>query len=426
MNKIKETKKKPNQDLVEHAIMEMIVDKDFDGYLLTRFDVRVIHDLPGEIQTAALVYSNGRFFIRVVEEFFEGLKNPERVAVLKHEVAHFINKHQSRRNGKDPKIWNIAADMAINQSINGLPDSCVTLPPNWTSNESAEYYYNELMKKATKQSSGGKKKGQNQGQNGNTRSQNGSGQSNKNDGNGGTQMPDQFDEVMDAPLNGAADSESMADDIIRQTVKERLNAGESVEKMRGLHAGTLNDYIDELTKPPMIDWKHALARFASSLADVETRRSLKRPDRRDLAPWGKKREYLPSLVICVDTSGSVSDEMLAKFFSQIHLLRNMLNEVEVVIADAEVHEHFTYKSGMEKKLKSAGYGRGGTDFDPAVKYINKHLTHCDGAIYLTDGYCPVPNTKCRIPIIWVVTDNENYEGKPKIMAKDENSKRRRW
>jgi predicted metal-dependent peptidase len=398
---------KCDQDLIEHPIMEMISDKDFDGYLLTRFDVKVVASLPGDMQTAALIYQDGRFFIRVAEQFMQELKPEERVAVLKHEIAHFVNKHYCRRNGRNFKVWNIAADCAINQNLQHLPSACVTLEKGWPAQEAAEIYYDLYMQMAAKQEKN--KKG-----------------SQKGDANNDSgPLPGQFDEVMDAPMNGAADAESMADDIIRETIKERLNAGESAERMRGLHAGMLSGYIDDLTKPPMINWKQALARFAASLADAETRRTLKRPDRRELSPFGKKREYLPSLVVVVDTSGSVSDEMLAMFFSQIHLLRNMLNEVEVVIADAQVHESFTYKSGMENSLKNAAVGRGGTDFDPAVKYINTNLSHCDGAVYLTDGWCPVPSTKCRIPMIWIVTENEGYEGRPKIHAADENSKHKR-
>jgi len=407
-----------DQDLVEHSIMEMIADKDFDGYLLTRFDVKVIPELPGKMQTAALIFQNGRFFIRVSETFFKGLEPKERVAVLKHEIAHFVNKHFSRRNGKHAEIWNIACDIAINQTLVNLPSKCATLPKEWPVQDAAEVYYDMLVQTQNKQCSkcGGT---------GNTQNSNQNKPCPQCQGSGNNQMPGQFDEIIDSPTCETSDAESMADDIIRETIKERINAGESIERLRGLHAGALEEFIDDLTKPPMIDWKHALTRFAASLADAETRRSLKRPDRRELAPWGKKREYLPSLVVCVDTSGSVSDEMLAKFFSQIHLLRNMLSEVEVVIADAAVHEHFTYKTGLENKLRSAAIGRGGTDFEPAVKYINKNLSHCDGAIYLTDGWCSVPTTKCKIPIIWVVTENETYEGRPKIQAPDDNSNRRK-
>jgi len=409
--------RKCDQTPVEHAIMELIADKDFDGYLLTRFDTRIVETLPTEVQTAALMYQNGRFFIRIGEEFFKKLSEKERVAVLKHEVAHFVQKHMSRRNGRDPRLANISMDMAINQFIPNLPDDCVTLPKGegWDANEAFEVYYDKLEKEVKKQQNGGSKQKSNKSSN----------QKSKSSGQGPISIPDLFDEVVDAPAEAGAESESMADEIIRETIKERLDAGADLTNMRGLHAGALEDYIEELTAPPMIDWKHALSRFAASLADVQNRMTLKRPDRRQLSPFGRRKEYLPSLVICVDTSGSVSNELLQKFFSQIALLSRQLSEIEVVIADADVQDHFTYRKGMERKLMHSGYGRGGTDFDPAVKYINQNLTHCDGAVYLTDGYCPVPETKCKIPMIWIVTDSEDFAGKPKIMCPDESKRKRR-
>jgi len=124
------TQVKCDQTPLAHSIMELISDLDFDGYLLTHFDctiVKQIEGLPKEIQTAALMYSNGRYFFKVCEEFFKELSNEERVAVMKHEVAHFIMKHITRRNGRDPMVFNVAADMAINQNITGLPKDCVKL-----------------------------------------------------------------------------------------------------------------------------------------------------------------------------------------------------------------------------------------------------------------------------------------------------------
>ncbi len=392
---------KCNQDPLEHATMELISDMDFDGYLLTQFDVRIVKIIPGtDIQTAALVYSGGRFFIRLVEDFYsKTLTDDERVAVLKHEISHFVNKHFSRRNGRDPMVFNIAGDMAINQTIAHMPEGGITLPKGWKSNEPLEYYHDKLMKKIKETDTGG--------------------------AIGKLKLPGQFDSVMDAPDGEDVEAEGMADEVIRETVKAQLDAGISADKLRGLHAGALEQYIEELAKPPMIDWKHALTRFAATLADQISRLTLKRPDRRQLAPWGKKREYLPKLIVCVDTSGSVSDEMLALFFSQINLLSRRLDEIAVIIADARVQEHFKYRRGMEEKLRSMGIGRGGTDFEPAVVYINQNLRDYDGAVYLTDGWCPEPSSRCKVPMIWVVTENNDFPGRPKIMAKDEHSKGRR-
>ena len=420
-------KKVVDQSNLEHAIMDLISAKDFDGYLITRFDSKIVETLPTQTQTACLMYVNGRFFIRIAEKFFTDLTSKERVAVLKHEVAHFVNKHFARRNGRDPYIWNIANDCAINQGVENLPSNGITLPDGWEANEASEHYYEKYLKIAKKQGKCGKcgnQKGQSQkGQGQKGQGQKGQGQKGQGQkgpctcGGSGNGLPDLFDEVMDAPMNTGPEADSMAGEIIRETIKDRLNAGVGIEKLRGLHAGGLEGYIDDLTAPPITDWRHVLSRFAATLADAQTRMTLKRPDRRGLSPFGRKKEYLPALVVCVDTSGSVSDDMLSQFFSQIALLGMQLAEIEVVIADAKVQEHFTYYKGLENRLRNAAHGRGGTDFDPAVQYINKNLTHCDGVVYLTDGWCPVPQTKCRLPLIWIVTEAENFEGRPRVMAK---------
>lgn len=418
------------KELIEHAIMEMISDRDFDGYLAGRFDIQIVKNIgdPERTpQTAALTYNNGRFFILVVEDWFGKLTDVQRVAVIKHEIRHFVFKHISRRNGRDPVLFNISSDMIVNQELPNLPDDCVKLPEEWPAKEPSEVYYDKLLQEVKKNKQGqGTGQGQNQNQKGGKQNNSRSGKGNKQkQGNTGNNIPKQWDTVMDNPLQ-ENDADSLTDDILRETIKERLNAGDSPEKLRGLHAGALESYIDDLTKPPMIDWKHALARFVASLSDEQTRLTLKRPDRRNLSPYGRRKEYLPAIIICVDTSGSVSDELLSEFFSQINFLGHILSEIDVVIADAAVQDHFVYRKGLEPTLKKKGYGRGGTDFDPAVQYINKELGDKDGAVYLTDGWCPVPNTKCKLPMIWVVTDNDEFEGTPRIMAKDESKKRGYW
>jgi predicted metal-dependent peptidase len=316
--------------------------------------------------------------------------------------------------------------MIINQELSNIPTDAIKLTDGYPAHEPAEVYYDRLLKEQKQNQKQGNGSGNGEGNPktsdrndpGNNSGKTGTG---KQDHSGG--IPKQWDSVMDAPVLGENDVESMTDDILRETIKERLNAGDSAEKLRGLHAGALADYVDDLTKPPIINWKHAITRFVTSLSDSHTRNTLKKPDRRNLTPYGKKKEYLPALIICIDTSGSVSNELLAEFFSQIVYLGRIVSEIDIIIADAEVHDHFVYKKGMEPQLKKRGYGRGGTDFDPAVQYINRNLRDKDGAIYLTDGYCPVPTTKCALPMIWVVTDNETFEGRPRIMAKTKESNR---
>jgi len=389
-------------EMVTNAIQEMIRAMDFDGYLLTRFDIRVVENIegmPAEIQTACLSYHKGRFSIQCNEKFFAGLSDAERIAVLKHEAAHFVMKHFARRNGREPENWNIAADAAINQTITGLPEGCVKIPAGWKAHEAAEVYYDLIEQHKQKK----------QGQPG--QGQPGQGQPQQGKGNGG-QIDKQWDHVQDASMT-ADTGESMADDITRELVKERLAAGDG-SKMRGLHAGALQGYLDELSGVAITDWKMAIQNFPATLKQMQTHYTLKRPDRRGLSPYGKRKEHEPSLILCIDTSGSVSDEMLAEFLSQANALLRHTEELRVVLADAEVQDSYKYKAGMGERLKKIS-GRGGTDFDPAIKYINKDLARdFDGVIYLTDGYCPVPHTKCKLPVLWVVQGNDSFEGRPKV------------
>ena len=69
-----------------------------------------------------------RFEMMYNREFFEGLSDKERTAVLIHEFYHLVFQHVTDRRpeGVQMQQWNIAADLAINCHINGLPENaCV-------------------------------------------------------------------------------------------------------------------------------------------------------------------------------------------------------------------------------------------------------------------------------------------------------------
>ena len=72
--------------------------------LFARFEVSF------EIPTAA---TDGRT-IFVNPRFFDTLTTAEQDAVLVHEVLHAALLHVPRRGGRDPRLWNIAADYVVN------------------------------------------------------------------------------------------------------------------------------------------------------------------------------------------------------------------------------------------------------------------------------------------------------------------------
>lgn len=387
---------------LEEIVTELIIQKNLEGYLLANFDLEMVKSLQ-PVNTAALGYANGRFFIRVCEEFFEKLTQLERVAILRHEIGHYIHTHFSRRGDRDPMLFNVSADMAINQHISNLPDGCMFPLEDMEEKQTAEYYYDELYKQAKKIKvciGGSGKQGD---------------QTNKSDNKTTVTVMDNIEDIKNE--SEAAEAEAQAETMIKDTIADRLAAGDDPAHMRGLYGGALEELIKELTKKAIINWRTALSRFVSSFTLHDSSRTLKKPDRRGLSPWGTKKERSPKLIVAIDTSGSVSTELLSKFFGQIRILGMMLSEVRMIECDANVTFDAIYRKGLEKQIQ-LGYakGRGGTEFDPVIHLVNKKYKDYDGLVYLTDGYCPPPSLKSKVPILWIVEGNTDFKAKPTVFV----------
>ena len=65
------------------------------------------------IDTAA---TDGRRIL-VNNKFFKSLNSSEQNAVMLHEVLHLALLHVLRMNSRDPQLWNIAADIVVNDLI---------------------------------------------------------------------------------------------------------------------------------------------------------------------------------------------------------------------------------------------------------------------------------------------------------------------
>ena len=103
----------------------MLLKEPFYAHFLSGI-IRVITD---DIPTAAVGFKSGKIALFINENFFlkELRSENERVAVIKHETLHIIFKHLFRMqvNNYDRKLYNIAADLVINQLISPwkLPES---------------------------------------------------------------------------------------------------------------------------------------------------------------------------------------------------------------------------------------------------------------------------------------------------------------
>ena len=161
------------------------------------------------------------------------------------------------------------------------------------------------------------------------------------------------------------------------------------------------EIIERLTTK--VDWKKVLRYFIKTSQKADKKSSVKRINRR--YPYihaGRKTARTSKIAISIDQSGSVSDRMLAAFYSELNKLAD-LAEFTVVPFDTQVAEEFVYvwKRGESRKFERVRYG--GTCFNAPTKWVNER--EFDGHIILTDMYAPKP-VPSRCQRMWM-TDSHH-------------------
>jgi len=112
--------------------------------------------------------------------------------------------------------------------------------------------------------------------------------------------------------------------------------------------------------------------------------------------WGRFASN-PKVMAVIDTSGSMSEPMLADISAELGLMSQRY-EVTVVECDVAVHAVYPYRPISEV------HGRGGTSFlEPlAADFLRKQGP--DLVVYFTDGYGPAPANPPSVPVIWCITE----------------------
>ena len=156
----------------------------------------------------------------------------------------------------------------------------------------------------------------------------------------------------------------------------------------------------------VVDWKTILRQFVGNLERGSKTSSMKRINRR--YPYihpGTKRGYNAKLLIAVDQSGSVSNEMLALFFNELTSLTKRVSVTilpfDCSVADKDITE---WRKGANPPISRVCSG--GTDFNAPTAFANdpKNRGRWDGMLILTDGECSAPMPS-RIKRGWVLGPN---------------------
>ena len=407
-------------DLNMH-VTRLLRDEPFFAELSRKMDKRSSKTIP----TAGVRVNpdTAQFEMLYNPEFFQGLTDAQRKGVLIHEFYHCVFQHVTERkpDNVDPKEWNICADLAINDIIGAanLPDGCC-IPgvgpfAEYPHKKTGEWYV-DFRKKL---------RDENEQEGGNGEGQEGAGEpggeaGGKPNGNEGLGEGSEanFDSHDDWGDEGGADAATQ--EIAKERLKEHLKDAvqEGTKKGFGsVSAEVRKDIIEKLT--PKVDWKKVLRYFVKTSTRAHKSSTVKRVNRRYayIHP-GRKVNRTANIAVSIDQSGSVSDTMLAAFFSELNKLSE-LAEFTVIPFDTKVAEDkiYVWKKGEKKKWERVLYG--GTCFEAPTDYVNKG--NFDGHIVLTDMCAPKPK-KSRVQRMWM-TDSANaknpyFKTTEKVIAVD--------
>lgn len=117
---------------------------------------------------------------------------------------------------------------------------------------------------------------------------------------------------------------------------------------------------------------------------------------------GQAWESEISVGVVVDTSGSVSDDLMAKFFQEIEAIAE-IKELYVAEVDAALHRTYKYEPGDYNQIDKV-QGRGGTNMDPGLEYFTLE-NHVDVIIVLTDGFLFNYPMKVNTQTLWCIPSN---------------------
>ena len=336
-------------------------------------------------------------------EYLESLPVDQQISALAHETLHCALFHVARRVHRDADRWLVATDLAVNELIqqDNLPLNEHWLYDPAFKGMTADQIYNRI--KILKQDDGG---GSGSGGQGQQRPKGGAGKVDYQDtqtgkGGSGDAVDDQrpWEDANGEGEDGEAPTYSELD------WKDKVASAAAQAKMQGLLPAHLSQLVEDLLEPK-IDWREYLASFVQSA--VRSNYRLYPPNKRYLHfPL-----YLPStygecleVAVGVDTSGSISDDMLKRFFSELLGICQQFDDYKIYViqCDAAVHkfeEISAYEGGPPKRVEVMG--RGGTSFIPVFEEIKKRRIEAPILVYLTDAHGSFP-AQPDYPVLWCLT-----------------------
>ena len=325
-------------------------------------------------------------------QFLHRLTQEETELVMLHELLHCVLGHCIRGKGKNHELYNIAADIVVNSHIlqaRGLTEFSVD--------------GSKLMHKAP-------------------------------DGKEGSlyTVEQVYDMLRSMPqlANGSGTGQldnhdiwgsvSGKEELAREWTQEIIS---TVNQKGYSPEGTpacIRKILEDLDYESKLNWKEILQDFIQMANDTYDY-TFSPSDRRFAGSdfiipsyFEMESEVIKNLWFVVDTSGSVSREMLSDMFSEIKAALMQFGQLQGKLSffDTVVTEPVEFDD-VQSLSNIRAVGGGGTSFFNIFKYMKEHMIDELPAalIIMTDGCAPFPKEEVSlgVPVLWCIVNNPECE-----------------
>jgi len=369
-------------DVMERIIVArvgLLLRHPFFGNMATRLKIMAADDwLPTAAVDGRNLYFN--------TQFFNAMNNKEIEFVIAHEILHCVFDHLMRREDRDPKLYNIAADYIVNNLL--VRDNIGQKPSfidcfqdfkydGWTSEEvyddiyetgkqNGEDFIKQLGEMLDEHLEGMGNDAEGDGDAGEEEDKNGNKVSKKKPKFSKEEMKKIKDEIKEGMLSAA----------------QAAGAGNTPAEVQRL--------IKELTEPKM-NWREILRQQIQSTIRHDF--TFSRPSRKGWHTGAilPGMDFDDEIDVCIglDMSGSIGDNQAKDFLSEIKGIMDEYKSYNIKLwcFDTKVYneQDFSAEAG-DDLLDYEIIGGGGTDFDVNWTYMKENDIQPKKFIMFTDGY----------------------------------------
>jgi predicted metal-dependent peptidase len=353
------------------ARVGLLLRASFFGNLATRLKLVNADEWCG---TAA---TDGRHFY-YNSRFIDMLKPKEVEFLFGHEVLHCVYDHFGRRGDRDPMLFNVANDYAVNGDLkkHRVGEFITSVPCLYDSKYegmSSEEIYDDLYENAEK-----------------------------------INLSDLIDKLLDDHMDGEGNSDTDEDgdekdgrgkkpklsaeerQKIRDEIKEAVMAAAAASDGAGNLPAGVRRIIQDMTAPKL-NWRELLRMQLESTikSDYTWMRASRRGWHMDAVMPGQRPDELIDVAIGIDASGSIDERMLRDFLAETQGIMDQFQSyrIHIFTFDTRVYNPAQYNSdNLDTMCDYEVSGGGGTDFDAIFNYLKEEQIEPKRLVVFTDGY----------------------------------------